>query len=42
MVVTVLGKTDTSDMSKAHMAYFERDDVLHLAISDEPEAGSVG
>jgi uncharacterized protein YuzE len=23
------------------MAYFEEDDVLHLAISDEPEAGSV-
>jgi len=28
-------------MSKPRMAYFERDDVLHLAISDEPEAGSV-
>jgi uncharacterized protein YuzE len=23
------------------MAYFEKDDVLHFAISDEPEAGSV-
>ena len=23
------------------MVYFEKDDVLHLAISDEPEAGSV-
>ena len=23
------------------MAYFEKDDVLHLAISDEPEMGSV-
>lgn len=23
------------------MAYFEKDDVLHLTISDEPEAGSV-
>jgi uncharacterized protein YuzE len=23
------------------MAYFENDDILHLAISDEPEAGSV-
>lgn len=23
------------------MAYFEKDDVLHLAISDESEAGSV-
>jgi uncharacterized protein YuzE len=23
------------------MMYFEKDDVLHLAISDEPEAGSV-
>ena len=28
-------------MNKAHMAYFEKDDVLHLAISDEPETGSV-
>jgi uncharacterized protein YuzE len=28
-------------MSKGHLAYFEKDDVLHLAISDEPEAGSV-
>ena len=28
-------------MSKGHMAYFEKDDVLHLAISNEPEAGSV-
>ena len=28
-------------MSKGHMAYFEKDDVLHFAISDEPEAGSV-
>jgi len=23
------------------MSYFERDDILHLVISDEPEAGSV-
>jgi len=23
------------------MMYFQKDDVLHLAISDEPEAGSV-
>jgi len=28
-------------MNKMHMEYFERDDVLHLAISDEPETGSV-
>ena len=28
-------------MSKTHLAYFEESDVLHLAISDEPEAGSV-
>jgi uncharacterized protein YuzE len=28
-------------MSKGHVAYFEKDDVLHFAISDEPEAGSV-
>ena len=28
-------------MNKIRMLYFEKDDVLHLAISDEPEAGSV-
>ena len=28
-------------MNKRCMVYFEKDDVLHLAISDEPEAGSV-
>ena len=28
-------------MSKGHIAYFEKDDVLHFAISDEAEAGSV-
>ena len=28
-------------MNKTRMAYFENDDVLHLAISDEPEVGSV-
>ena len=28
-------------MSKAHLAYFEKEDILHLAISDETEAGSV-
>ena len=28
-------------MIKTQMAYFEKDDILHLAISDEPEAGSV-
>jgi len=28
-------------MSNPRMMYFEQDDVLHLAISDEPEAGSV-
>ena len=28
-------------MRKTHLAYFEESDVLHLAISDEPEAGSV-
>jgi len=28
-------------MSKTRMRYFETDDVLHLSISDEPEAGSV-
>lgn len=28
-------------MSKAQLAYFEKDDILHLVISDEEEAGSV-
>ena len=28
-------------MSKPRMSYFEQDDVLHLAISDDPEAGSI-
>ena len=28
-------------MNKVNMIYFEKDDILHLAISDEPEAGSV-
>jgi uncharacterized protein YuzE len=26
---------------EAHMMYFEEEDVLHLAISDEPEADSI-
>jgi uncharacterized protein YuzE len=28
-------------MNETHMVYFEQDYVLHVAISDEPEAGSV-
>jgi uncharacterized protein YuzE len=28
-------------MNKARMSYFEREDVLHLIISDEPESSSV-
>jgi len=28
-------------MRKPHTAYFEQDDILHVSISDEPEAGSV-
>ena len=28
-------------MSDTQMRYFEKDDVLHIAVSDEPEAGSV-
>ncbi|MEA3376203.1 MAG: DUF2283 domain-containing protein [Chloroflexota bacterium] len=28
-------------MSETEMRYFEGEDVLHIAISDEPEAGSV-
>ena len=29
------------EINKTRLAYFEQDDVLHLAISDEEEAGSV-
>lgn len=28
-------------MNKMHMEYFDKDDILHLAITDEPESGSV-
>lgn len=28
-------------MNNPRMSYFEQDDVLHLVVSDEPEAGSV-
>lgn len=28
-------------MNKTKMAYFEKEDILHLAISDEPEVQSV-
>ena len=28
-------------MNKMKMAYFEEEDILHLAISDEPEGGSI-
>lgn len=28
-------------MNKTKMAYFEREDILHLEISDEPERGSI-
>ena len=28
-------------MNKSKLAYFEKEDVLHLAISDEPESGSL-
>ena len=28
-------------MSKAKMRYFEQEDILHLTISDEPEASSI-
>ncbi|MBU4212976.1 MAG: DUF2283 domain-containing protein [Kiritimatiellae bacterium] len=28
-------------MNKGRMTYFEKDDILHLAISDESETGSV-
>jgi uncharacterized protein YuzE len=28
-------------MNKPHMVYFEREDILHLAVSEGPEAQSV-
>ena len=28
-------------MNNAKMTYFEQEDILHLTLSDEPEAGSV-
>ena len=28
-------------MNKVRMAYFEAEDILHVALSDEPEAASV-
>jgi len=28
-------------MNNARMSYFEEEDVLHLVLSDDPEAGSV-
>ncbi len=28
-------------MNKTQLAYFKGEDILHLSISDEPEAGSV-
>lgn len=28
-------------LNKTKMAYFEQEDILHLAISDEPERGSI-
>ena len=28
-------------MNKTKMVYFEKEDILHVAISDEPEGGSI-
>ncbi len=28
-------------MNRPQMTYFEKEDILHLVISDEPEAGSI-
>lgn len=28
-------------MNKTKLAYFEEEDILHLAIADEPEGGSI-
>lgn len=28
-------------MNKTKMTYFEKEDILHLVISDEPESGSI-
>jgi uncharacterized protein YuzE len=32
---------NSSTMNRQRMSYFEKEDILHLAISDEPEAASV-
>ncbi len=32
---------DRNRMTKRHMTYLEKEDILHLSISDDPEAGSV-
>jgi uncharacterized protein YuzE len=34
-------KPGDSPMNKTKLAYFDKEDVLHLAISDEPESGSI-
>lgn len=34
-------KSGRFTMNKAQMSYFEKEDILHLVISDEPEAGSI-
>lgn len=32
---------DILSMNNTKMLYFEKEDILHLTISDEPEAGSI-
>ncbi len=32
---------DTAQMNNTKMTYFEKEDILHLTISEEPEAGSI-
>lgn len=34
-------KPGDSSMNNTKLTYFEKEDVLHLAISDEPESGSI-
>jgi hypothetical protein len=34
-------KREVFEMSNTRIAYFEEHDILHLSISDEPEAGSI-
>lgn len=41
LVVTRIEKRKVSKMSKSKLAYFQDEDILHLAISEEAESSNV-